>query len=267
MKKMVFCAAVLALLSGCWESRPQSPEIAATVGGQDILFTEFESHVTSSVGEPAAGLDSAVLSRLLDRYLEEEALLMLALDRGIEGTRRSVVDALIAEEVEPVADLQTVRAYYDAHPEEFREPARVRLLQILVGDRETAEQAAREIEGGASFAEVSSRVSSDPSSIDQGYIALGYLPRAFAEVVGRLESGEVSEVVAAEYGFHLFQVVESLPEMTLPFEEAEASIRDRLGREASDEAFGRLVEQARGRYDLEIHVQNLPFDYSPSPTP
>jgi parvulin-like peptidyl-prolyl isomerase len=267
MRKVVLFAALLIPLFGCWKSRPPSPEMAASLGGQEILYTEFESYVASSVGEPAAGLDSAVLSRLLDRYLEEEALLMLALDRGIEGTRRSAVNALIDEEVDPKADLPTVRAYYEAHPGEFREPSRVRLLQILVGDRETAEQAAREIEGGASFSEVSSRVSSDPTSIDQGYIALEDLPPVFAEVVGRLESEEVSVVVAADYGFHLFQVVESLPEMTLTFEEAEASIRERLRRQASDEAFGRLVEQARGRYDLAIHVQNLPFDYSPSPTP
>lgn len=267
MRKIVYLAALVFLLTACAKSRPPSSEMAAEVGGHGVLYSEFEEYVMASVGEPAAGLDSRVLSRLLDRYLDEKALLMLARDRGVEGAGRSAVDALLAEEMGPIADQTAVSAYYEAHPEDFRGPPQVRLLQILVEDRETAELAAKAVESGESFPEVASRYSSDPTAIDQGYLVIEDLPPTFAEVVSRLDPGEVSEVLAAEYGFHLFQVVEKLPEMTLPLEEAEASIRDRLRREASDEAFARLVEQARGRYDLAIHVQNLPFDYSPSTAP
>lgn len=267
MKRLIFLALSLPCLSACWMDRPPSPGVAASIAGQEILYSEFERYVASSVGEPAAGLNSAVLSRLLDRYLEEEALLMLARDRGIEGTRRSIVEKLLAAEMESRPESDSPRDYYDAHPEEFHGPALLRLLQILVGDRETALAAARAIEAGESFADVASRVSTDPTAVDQGYLALEDLPPAFAEVVARLDPGDTSEVVEAEYGFHLFLVTESLPERVVPFEEARASIEDQLERDASDETFGRLVEQALGRYDLVIHVQNLPFDYSPSPAP
>ena len=65
----------------------------------------------------------------------------------------------------------------------------------------------------------------------------------------------------AEYGFHIFQVVERLPARTVPFDEAAPALADRLREEGEREALDRLVETARSRYTVRIHGPNLPFDY------
>lgn len=257
---------------------PPSPEVVAQIDGGEVRYAEFEEYVTMALGEPGASLGSDVLSSLFDQFLEERMLTRLAVDLGLlsaeeAGERfagRRALDLLLAdaargEEGGGVPTAAEVEAWYEENRERFRRPERVRLRQILVEDRERAERLRAEIARGSDFVTVADRASEDPTVAaatgSQGERSRDELPPAFAEVIFDLEPGGVSEVVEAEYGYHIFLVEERLEAEVLPLAAVRAEVERRLLQEAADRRLAELAAEARRRYDVKVWERNLPFNY------
>lgn len=261
---------------------PPSPEVVAEIDGREVRYAEFEAYVEGALGDAGDSLGSDVLSQLFDQFLEERLLAMLAVDRGLlpedaaesRHLRRRAVDALLADAELSAGGVtaEAVEELYAAHPERFERPPRVRLRQILTEDRESAEAALAEIRAGADFAAVARRLSGEAGEAADasgagfvggslGELSREDLPPAFADVILELEPGEVSEVVEAEYGFHLFQVTEKLPAETVPLEAARGEIERELLERRADSLLDELAEEARRRYDVSVWERNLPFNY------
>jgi len=273
-RRPLLAALLLApLAAACERPAPPPPDVIAEVAGEPVRYGEFESHLTRQLGETGASLGSDVLSELFDQFVDERLLARLAVEEGLASGsaaarpagRRRAVDRLLAAAEEPAPTGADVAAWYDRHRDELRRPERVRLRQLLVEDRATAERALAEVRAGTDFAAVAARVSGDPSVATmagiENELSRDELPPAFAETVFELGPGEVSEPVEAEYGVHLFQVTTRLPEEVVPLAEARDEIERTLRREAADRRLAALVEEARGRYDVTVHERNLPFDY------
>jgi len=253
-------------LAGCGPAGMPAQDAAAEVGDREIPYQSFEAYLAANVGDAEPQLGHKALSRLFDQFLDEELLSRLAADSGLnlEADRRQTVEALLASDEAQKISLAELERYYTEHQEEFRRPERVRLRQILVEEEWLAEQAQQALENGESFASVSERLSEDPAAAvggEQGELAREDLSPAFAEVVFDLEPGEISPIVTAEYGFHIFQVTDRLPEEVVPLAEAMDSIRGRLRRQNADQQLARLLDEARQRYNVEIYERNLPFNY------
>ena len=263
--------AALSVWEGCDRSAPPAPDVVARIGEADeVRYSEFESYLEATVGDGESVLASDVLSQLFDQFLDETLLVRLAADRGLvregdgRGARRRAIDALLREGLRGEPSAAEVEAWYRQHRQELARPERVRLRQILTEDRATAERALQEIAGGADFAQVARRLSREPGAASGGYqgeLSREDLPPAFADVIFGLEPGEVSPVVPADYGFHIFQVLNRAPAEVAPLEEVREEILGRLRRERADRLLASLVKEARGRYNVEVHARNLPFNY------
>jgi peptidyl-prolyl cis-trans isomerase C len=261
---------LLTLLAACRQAEPPAPDLVARIGDEEIRYGRFEEYVKRTAGDGETVLSGDVLSQLFDQFLDEELLVRLAVDRGLvkqDGTtaaaRRRAIDALLAADLKEPGT-EEMAAYYQAHREEFARPERVRLRQILTEDRATAERALRELARGADFAEVARQLSRDPSAASggfQGELAREDLPPGFADVIFSLQPGEVSRLIPAEYGFHIFQVVSRSPAEVVPLEAARAEIAERLRQERADRRLAELVAEARGRYNVQVQHRNLPFEY------
>ena len=267
MRRSGLLLAGVALAAACGREAPPTADVAARIGAEEVRVADLEAYLRETGGESPAAFDEAVLSRLVDQFVDERLLVALAAERGLvapgEGPRRAV-DALLGTDPAPPPGEAEVSAFYASRAADFVRPERVRLRQILVDDRGTAERALAEIRAGAAFDAVAARLSRDPSSTrggDQGELARQDLPAAFAETIFKLEPGQVSEVLAAGYGYHLFQVVERLPREVVPLAEAAPAIRDELRRRHDDERLAALVEEARSRYHVAVYERNLPFAY------
>ncbi len=261
----------LVLCAACRQAEPPPPpDLVARIGPEEIRYGRFEGYVKRTAGDGETVLAGDVLSQLFDQFLDEELLARLAIDRGLArdattaAARRRAIDALLAAELEKEPAPAEIGAYYQAHRGEFARPERVRLRQILTEDRATAERALRELAGGAEFSEVARRLSGDAGASSggfQGELSRDDLPPAFAEVIFALAPGEVSRLVPAEYGFHIFQVVARSPAEVVPLEQARGEIVERLRQEQADRALSALVGEARRRYNVEVVGRNLPFEY------
>lgn len=275
LSRRLLCAAALGLTAACQRPALPPPDAAARVGSSAVRYDEFEAFLTRTTGRPGGALGARVLSQIFDQFLEERLLVELAASEGVapRGSEpRVAIDALLkaqaAEAEQAEVDEREIAAYYAAHRDEFSRPERVSLRQILAEDRQTAERArAAIVDKGADFAEVARRLSQEPATGAGGYqgeLTRGELPPAFSDIVFRLKPQEVSPVVPADYGFHLFQVTRRLPAEVVPLAEARAEIRARIRRQRLDGTLARLVEVGRNRYDVLVYERNLPFDYEGS---
>lgn len=261
-------------LEACAGPEPPAPDVVAQVGETAVRYGEFETYLAHTVGDSESGLGSDVLSQLFDQYLDERVLVRLAVDRKLvkdeaAGSRaaRSAIDALLRDALREDPPDEEVARYYEAHRGEFARPERVRLRQILTEDRKAAESALEQIASGADFGEVARRISRDPSAAAGGYqgeLSRDDVPQAFADVIFSLAPGQVSRIVPADYGFHIFQVVDRPAAGVATLEEARGEILEKLRQRRADEVLAELVREGRGQYNVEVHERNLPFDYQGS---
>ncbi|HEY4575492.1 MAG TPA: peptidylprolyl isomerase [Thermoanaerobaculia bacterium] len=261
------------LLAACQRAAPPPPDAVARIGNAEVRYAEFERYVAQTVGEPGGVLGSDVLSELFDQFLDERLLERLAADRGLlrasatPGQGRQAIDALLEKNLRQEPGEAEIARYYQAHRQDFARPERVRLRQILTADRKAAEEARRQIAAGIPFEEVSRRLSRGPRADGggfQGELARGDLPPSFADLIFALKPGEVSPVVPAEYGFHLFQVTEREPAEVVPLAAARGEILGKLRRQRADQLLGSLVQEARSHYNVKVYERNLPFAYQGS---
>ncbi len=264
-------AALCALLLLACQRAPR-PDTVLQLGRREISYTEFQTYLARNLGSLNGGesdkeLPSEVLSQLFDQFVEETLLSRLAVDKKLapEGAdSRTAVRELLAESASPPASQTELAAYYEERRTELTRPERVHLRQILVEKRTDAEQALREVRAGADFGEVAKRRSTEPSSVrggDQGVLARSDLPPAFAEAIFSLAPGQVSDIVPADYGFHLFQVLERHPAQQLSLDEAGPELAVNLDLERRDRRLAELVATARAEYNPVIYEKNLPFNY------
>lgn len=252
------------LLLACGGSTAIGPDVVARLGDREIGYSDFEEYLRLSSLDSEIGLASPVLSGLFDQFLLEELLLAVAREEGLEeGDRRRTVERLIEARAAGTIDDAVIESYYRAHQDEFQLAERVTLRQILVDERWQAASALERLQRGEPFEQVARSVQGDDSSggWEQSELTRDSVPSGFGDVIFALAEGEVSEIVAADYGFFLFAVTRRQPAERLTLAQATPRIRRRLQREAADAALGQLVAEASQRYNVSVFAQNLPFDY------
>ncbi len=240
--------------------------VVARIGNEDFRYEDFHDYVEESLGGDASRFGSAVLSRLFERFVDDQLLLQLARDRGLVVGEATVHEAAVRllEGSPPVVSWSEIERYYAEHRSDFAQPPRVRLRQILVQDRAAAELALAELEVGVDFGEVARLRSLGPGASSggfQGELSREDLPPALADIVFELGEGEWSELLEAEYGFRLFEVERLLPEETLTLAKAAPRVRALLEEAQAEELVRTAALEARQEYNLRVAVERLPFEY------
>ena len=145
-----------------------------------------------------------------------------------------------------------ISRHITAHPEVLLAPEEVHALQIVVKTEEKAKEVLQEIKNGASFEDAAMKHSLSPeakSGGNLGFFARGTMPRVFDEVCFNLKNGETSRVVASDYGFHLFKVVErrseSLKSVNRVRDEVERLLRREKERAAQVAKLAELKKAAK----------------------
>ncbi|MCL4837141.1 MAG: peptidyl-prolyl cis-trans isomerase [Thermoanaerobaculia bacterium] len=244
------------------------PDVVARLAGGDVRRAEFDAYLARNIGEGGEALASAPLSALFDRFLEELLLCRLAEQRGVAkrgDPPRRAIDALLAADGPLAPSEEEVALYYGRHSGQFRTPERVRLWQLLTGDRRVAERARRDLAAGGRFETVLERAQREDAAADgrlEGEMALADLPPVLAGAVARLAPGETSGVVEAEYGFHVFRLEARTPARTQPLPEAAPEIRRQLARQRADARLAELLAAAERGAAVTVYDRTLPFTYS-----
>ena len=253
----------LALLLICTGCGPQNENpTVAEVGDQTITVQDVRDFL-AKLPEHAKGEEAGKvpLRVHMQTMIDTELLLLEARSQGIERSSAYLTRMIRIRKAKLVSEYErrTIDATVeDGEVEEYidrEELARaVRLGDILVADLETAEKAAREIEGGASFAAVARKLSMNEETAarggDTGRFATRYemLP-VIAEKLFGLAVGSVSDPIRIGNRYVVFKI---LDETTVQFNPRQRmKIAEELERKKRGIAKAELVEELRDKYRLE----------------
>ena len=253
----------LALLLICTGCGPQDENpTVAEVGDQTITVQDVRDFL-AKLPEHAKGEEAGKeqLRDHLQTMIDIELLLMEARSQGLERSSAYLTKMIRIRKAKLVSEYErrTIDATVeDGEVEEYidREglARAVRLGDILVADLETAEKAAREIEGGASFADVARKLSMNEETAARGgdigrFITRYEMIPGLAEKLFGLAVGSVSDPVRIGARYAVFKI---LDETTVQFNPRQRiKIAEELQRKKRGIAKAELVAELRDKYRLE----------------
>ncbi len=247
------------------ETQPEmgGQEPVALVNGQPITLEQLSRELARfEAGQAALGFEvsdeAGYRQQVLDMLVENELIRQYAAGQGITISDEEVdaeIGLMIGEYGEEYFNSWLQSNYYSL--DEFREELRLSLISqrlmpavvdavpttaehvharhILVNTQADAESILAQLQGGADFAELAGRFSTDVTTRDRGG-DLGWFPRGgllvpeVEEVAFSQQAGQLSGVVPSAWGYHIVQTLEYDPAR-----EVDPVIRDRLRQQAAEQ--------------------------------
>jgi len=157
-----------------------------------------------------------------------------------------------------------VKAYYEQNKAQYIEPEKRRVSHILIDNSEDDDAALEkanalheQLEQGADFAQLAESSSDDVISGEMGgdldWIERDVMDPAFEEAAFALQNkGDISEVVASEFGYHIIKLTDLQPEQVKAYDEVKADLRAELEQTEKVDAF----------YEKQTEMGALAFEIS-----
>jgi len=244
--------------------------ILASFGGQTITLGEFDQLWEEVPEDYKLQLDK---SMVLDQMISEKLLIQETKNMGLEEdkdvieqikkmTEQILVQALIEREIlnKVKVNDEEVLEYYEQNKDSFTEKEQVHLYNILLETEEEAQNVLEQLKAGEDFSKIAIEKSTGPSAAqggDLGYLTKGTIIPEIEEVVFALEVEKLSEVLKTDFGFHILKITEKKPETIKAFEEVKEDILQTLLPIKQKEAFENLLEELKGKTEIEINEKAL----------
>jgi len=234
MKRLVISLVILALLIAAGiilNSRPTplSPEVSADVAEEfDVWKKQFH------LGD----IDRT--ERLTLQHLTERDMRQRIREAQLE-------EAQIEKQITPISEAEA-HAWYAAHREELRLPARYRVSHLFLTRHQpkkpdrSAEMRAihQKLKSGTDFATLVSQHSEDarskPLGGDLGWLSATRMPADFMAHVEKLRVGETSAPLETKLGWYLFCITDRRESRVPTFEEVRPEIEALLDLAAREQA-------------------------------
>jgi parvulin-like peptidyl-prolyl isomerase len=195
---------------------------------------------------------AAERKRLLDSFtpedrqkvLEEAGMTAGDLDHAIRENL-TIAGLMSGSEAGPPSEAD-IRAYYEAHQDEFFRSETVRARAIVTATQTDAREARSRLMRGEDFIAVAKAVSQGPAADqggDLGYFERGQLPKDLEDWVFSLKPGAVSPVIDTPYGYHIIRVEEHLPAGPAPLEEVRGRIVEQIREEREEKEIAALLAE------------------------
>ncbi|MEJ2691721.1 MAG: peptidylprolyl isomerase [Candidatus Thiodiazotropha sp.] len=162
-----------------------------------------------------------------------------------------------------------IKAYYEENKKGFTQKESARTRHILVSvaadaspnekaaAREKITEARKLVLDGKPFDEIAiaySDCSSAPGGGELGYQERGYMPKAFDDVAFSLETGQVSDIVETEFGFHVIEVLDHKLAGIQPYAEVKDFISKYLKIQHSKKAMNAHISALRKKAKVDIYL-------------
>ena len=274
------------------------PAVVARVGGEPITEADFQS-AFRLLGQQeqmqvlmVQGGKDEFIKRMAESKLLAVKAKRLKLDQKPEfqlALQRAKDDLLAREfltregealKQKLLVSEADVKAYFDQHPERFKQPdlASVRhiLVSVMKGEgqpglsdaeaKARVEKVQEELKAGAKFEELAKKYSDDPGSKDSGGLYADADPSSWVPEFGAAARtqpvGEVGAPVKTQFGYHLVKVEERKPARQIPFEEAKGPAEKMAQQERQVTVWNDLMDGLRKEISFEL-VKPAPAPRAP----
>lgn len=200
---------------------------------------------------PAEGFEEALAQgKLSMAELKQRTSGLLAIEKLFQSavySRAAVTEDEISE-------------YFEKHPEEFEVPEEVHAQQIVVKGLDDAKKIQAQLRAGKKFSDLARKYSLSADAKvggDLGFFPRGQMPATFDQVCFSLKKGEVSEVVASPYGYHLFKLLEKRAAGQVPLNDVRPRVEARLRKDKVEAAQKAALEELRQKASVHIDEKAL----------
>ncbi len=300
LKRFILLLA-FALVAGC--AAPEKEEIQpiqaespiiASINGRPLYKDQFEGFLSLTPNEPG---EEPVQSQRRVRFREfvmEQLLLQEAERKEItvdEALVREQLASWLSEGQEVTPDLgervrtylkiqkfikqeirgqieignQEMQRYYRRHSDEYKAEDEYHVLEILLEDRQRAEEIREQLNFGdvrtfKSMARSYSQGLTAQAGGDLGTFRSGQLPENFEKVIFQLKAGEIGSVFHSPEGYHIFMMEEWIPRHAQKFHEVQEAIFEKLVGEKESVALDDFVNQLFQSASIEVHDRTLSLE-------
>ena len=163
---------------------------------------------------------------------------------------------------------QELRAYYEDHKDEYKQPSRFRIRELVIakggtpetqqGARETIARIQTALQQDTPFEDLVKAHSTAPSRDmggDSGWLTQGLLRSDIERAALALKPGQVSDVIETDKDFHLVQLVASEMEVSKPFSDVKAQIIQKLQEPKAQNALQNYLQSQRIRANIRYQVE------------
>jgi peptidyl-prolyl cis-trans isomerase D len=255
------------------EEMTRTQLVSAVAGSDFVLPSELQQ--TAALQQQTRNIDYVVLTKekmksqvsisdeeVADYYQLNQQQFMAPEQVAVQYLELKADDITLAEAVTEEA----VRAYYEESKAQYQEEEKRRVAHILVdnsADDAAAEEKAKailaELKAGADFAALAEEKSDDVVSAELGgdldWIERDVMDPAFEDAAFALANvGDITDVVATEFGYHIIKLTDLQAQVEKPFEEVADELRAELEKNAKLDAF----------YQKQAEVAELAFEVANS---
>lgn len=162
---------------------------------------------------------------------------------------------------------EELKEFYNEHSERFSHQESVKASHILLSfDNYSEEDALARIneikesieDPRKDFQQLAEEFSDCPSGSrggDLGFFEKGRMVPQFEETAFGLETGEVSDPVKTQFGYHLIFLTEKKPQGTYSFEEKRDEIFNIVQRNRVSQYVNLLFEEISAKYEIQIFLE------------
>ncbi|MDD3883333.1 MAG: SurA N-terminal domain-containing protein [Gallionella sp.] len=152
-----------------------------------------------------------------------------------------------------------IRQYYEAHESEYGIPEQRQAAHILIAITSTAPQTEQDAarkqatdllrqikQNPGKFAELAKKHSQDTGSAANGgaldSFGRGMMVKPFEDAVFSMKTGEISEPIKTDFGYHIIKLLAIKSSEALPLEIVRGDIETKLRQQKANDAFAELAE-------------------------
>jgi parvulin-like peptidyl-prolyl isomerase len=192
-----------------------------------------------------------------------------------EQARDTIREQLISRKVQDkiVKDVKVsdadIKQYYNTHKSQYVQPESREVRHILVTKKALADSLYQQLKNGGNFAKLAKQYSKDPGSAANGgklTVSKGQTVPQFDKTAFSLKTGEISQPVHTQYGYHIIQALSAVKaSTTTTLAQVRASIRQQLEQQKKNDKLTKWLEDTKKSYcGGKIKYQ---IGYTPNPDP
>jgi parvulin-like peptidyl-prolyl isomerase len=207
------------------------------------------------------------------KYQEELEKQGLTEEQVLKDLRTRMLSEKIFEEITSEVQVSDadIEAYYEENTTQFEQPASRDVRHILVKNKAKADEIHAQLENGGDFAKLAKQFSQDPASKEEGgnfTAQKGATVAPFDKVAFELETGELSQPVKTQFGWHVIEAVGDIEEAsTQPLAEVEEQISTTLLEEKKNARINEWVAELQERFaDLIVYAPGFEPPAEPETT-
>jgi peptidyl-prolyl cis-trans isomerase C len=225
---------------------------------RNVPVSDAEVNARVQAMRKAAASEEIFKSALAQRNM---TLARLRADTRVEIAIAKMMET--APELQPATDAEA-KDFYDKNPDRFKHPDLVRASHIMVrfdpnGDeaaktqvRAKGEALLKRARAGEDFANLARENSEHASAANSG--DLGFFPKEaprsplppeFTAAAFALKTGEISDLVPTQNGFHIIKVTDRKPAGIMAFAEVNGQLKDGLNGQKKQAFIARLRQKAK----------------------